>query len=275
MENRDVLSRPASPPDRTVRYGDSPDHIADLWFAHEPDAPAVVLWHGGFWRVEYDRTYLRPMANALRDEGFTLVTPEYRRTGAGGGWPATFDDVARMTDSLPDILRDAEQCPEAIVHAGHSAGGHLALWAARRHLLPEDVPWRRDADAAVAGVLALAPVLDLAEAYLLDLDIGAVAALLGGGPDDVPERFAATDLMRIGGDAPPVTILHGDADGRVPIGLSRRFATEGFGTLTELPGVDHFAVIDPESAVWPDVVSALESLRRLRSSGQISRKERP
>ncbi|MGC4107653.1 MAG: alpha/beta hydrolase [Thermomicrobiales bacterium] len=261
MENRAVLSRSAPPPDRTIRYGEGPDHVADCWSAPVADAPVVILWHGGFWRAAFDREHLRPMANALRDAGFMVVMPEYRRTGGGGGWPGTFDDVALASDRLPGLLA-AEGIATAtarIVHAGHSAGGQLAVWTARRQLLPEGSPWHREVDARIVGVLGLAPVVDLAEAYRLDLDGGAVNALLGGGPDAFPERYAVTDLMMIGGRAPSVTILHGDADGRVPVELSRRFAAAGFGTLVELPGADHFAVIDPESAVWPSVVQALRS----------------
>ena len=259
-ENREVLSRPAPPPDRTIRYGDGPDAIADCWIAADAEAPVVVLWHGGFWRAAFDRTHLRPMANALRDAGFTVVTPEYRRTDVspGSGWPGTFDDVALASDRLPDLLAAGGIGGARLVHAGHSAGGHLAVWTARRHRLPPASPWRRDPDARIAGVVALAPVLDLGEAFRRDLDSGAVTALLGGGPDDLPDRYEAADPMRLGGDAPPVTILHGDTDGRVPIELSRGYAAAGFGTLEELPGADHFAVIDPESAAWPKVVRALQ-----------------
>ncbi|MGB3329723.1 MAG: hypothetical protein WBA46_12260, partial [Thermomicrobiales bacterium] len=74
-----------------------------------------------------------------------------------------------------------------------------------------------------------------------------------------PARFDATDPMRIGGATPAVAIVHGDADGRVPVALSRRFAARGFGTLEEVAGADHFAVIDPESAAWPAVVRALRA----------------
>ena len=263
-ENRAVLTRSAPPPDRTLRYGAGSDHLADVWDAPERAAPLVILWHGGFWRAAFDRTHLRPMANALRDAGFTVATPEYRRSGSGagadGGWPGTFDDVALACDRLPELLRADGIAVGSIVHVGHSAGGHLAVWAARRHCQPVGSPWRRESGADIVGVVALAPVLDLAEAYRLDLDEGAVLALLGGGPDERPERYDAADPRRLGGAAPPVVILHGDNDRWVPISLSRRFASAGFGTLEELPGADHFAVIDPESAVWPRVVRAVRLL---------------
>jgi len=261
-ENRAVLSRSAPPPDLTIPYGEGPDRLADCWLASGPGAPVMILWHGGFWRSAFDRMHIRPMASAFRDAGFTVVTPEYRRTGdaAEGGWPATFDDVAQASDLLPGLLAVQGIAADRIVHAGHSAGGHLAVWTARRHRLPVGSPWRRERDRRIVGALALAPVLDLAEAFRLDLDGGAVAALLGGGPETIPDRYATADPTRIGGSDPPVTILHGDADGRVPVDISRQFAAAGFGVLEVLPGADHFAVIDPESAVWPNVVRAVRAL---------------
>ena len=63
-----------------------------------PDGPAdtvVTFVHGGFWRAAYDRTHVRPLARALADDGFAVTLPEYRRVGAGGGWPTTCDDVRR------------------------------------------------------------------------------------------------------------------------------------------------------------------------------------
>ncbi|MGN6030532.1 MAG: alpha/beta hydrolase [Thermomicrobiales bacterium] len=261
MENRAVLSRSAPPPDAAIRYGDDPDQVADLWLSPRATDAVVILWHGGFWRSAFDRAHIRPMASELRDAGFSVVTPEYGRTDdSRTGWPATFEDVARASDLLPDLLVAEGITADRIVHAGHSAGGHLAVWAARRHRLPSGSPWRRDADARIAGVLALAPVLDLGEAHRLDLDGGAVAALLGGGPEDYPDRYATADPMRFGGNQPAIHILHGDADGRVPAALSRVYAAHGFGTLEELPGADHFAVIDPESAVWPRVVRGVRAL---------------
>lgn len=271
VENRDVLSREATPPDATLQYGPDVDSVVDCWIAGIRDAPLVVLWHGGFWRAAYDRMHLRPLANALRDVGFTVATPEYRRTRDGHiGWPDSFDDVARVADRIPDLHASENVTPRVILHAGHSAGGHLAVWAARRHMLPVGSRWHLDKPLPIAGVLALAPVLDLAEAFRRDLDEGAVHALLGGSPEAFPSRYELCDPMRIGGQEPPVAILHGDSDGRVPIDLSRRYAAAGYGTLEEIPGADHFAVIDPESAAWPRVV---RTLRRLASGMSVVDRE--
>ncbi len=234
-----MLTRPAPPPDRVVRYGDLPEHVADVYGGA---GPLVIFLHGGFWMAEYDRTHTRPLAADLAGRGYTVALPEYRRVGqAGGGWPGTGDDVAAAVGAVPGLL--GHRGP--VVLAGHSAGGHLALWAA--------------ATGPAYPVLALAPVCDLGLGFDLDLDGGAVRRLLGGGPDDVPERYAAADPMALPAVARAV-LVHGDADDRVPIEMSRRYAAAQGAELVELPGVEHFALIDPLSAAWPVVVAALAHL---------------
>ena len=69
--------------------------------------------------------------------------------------------------------------------AGHSAGGHLALWAAHR-LGPDQI----------GGVLALAPVVGLVAMQRAGVGNGAVADLLGGEPD---ERSGTIPAGRSGG----------------------------------------------------------------------------
>lgn len=257
MENRDILVRPAPAPDLTVSYGPHPDQVADVRLpAHSGPAPLLMLWHGGFWRAEHDRAHLGPMATDLAGRGYAVATVEYRRVG----WPTIFTDVAEAADAVPALIEQVVPGRverHRVVYAGHSAGGHLAVWAALRDRLPAGAPGRVTDLPRTTGVLALAPVLDLAEAYRLDLDGGAVAGLLGGGPDDVPERYAAADPAALGVPGPPVVVLHGDVDRSVPVEMSRRYAAATGSRLVELPGVGHFAVIDPESAAWPAVVAAL------------------
>ena len=102
MNPRDILSRPATPPDFTVAYGDHPDHIADVRRpAVEAGLPLVIFIHGGFWMAEFDRTHAGPLAVALAELGYPVATLEYRRVGGGGGWPTTFDDVAAGVAGVP------------------------------------------------------------------------------------------------------------------------------------------------------------------------------
>jgi acetyl esterase/lipase len=274
-EARDILTRPAPPPTRTLRYGPHPDHVTDLWLPPRPAAPLVVFLHGGFWRSEYDRTHTAPLAAALATAGYAVTTPEYRRThplpaaesagggvGAGGqgagGWPETFLDVAAVLDALPELLPAGEVDLDRVVYAGHSAGGHLALWAALRHRIPPGAPGHRPTAPPVRGVLALAPVADLTAAR--DLDAGAVDALLHGSPETVPDRYAAADPSLLPAPDVPVTLLHGTADQRVPIALSRTYAARTGAHLIELPNTDHFALIDPLLPPWHHVRTTLATL---------------
>jgi acetyl esterase/lipase len=247
-------------PDLTVSYGPDADQVADIRLpGGSGPAPLVLLWHGGFWRPQWDRIHTGPLAAGLAGAGFVVANVEYRRAR----WPVTLHDVAAAADAVPGLVARSlpgRVDPRRIIYTGHSAGGHLALWAALRHRLPASAPARLDTAPQVAGVLALAPVADLADAYRLDLDGGAVGAFLGGGPDDVPARYAATDPAALGAPSASVVVVHGDGDGRVPVDMSRRYAAASGARLIELPDTDHFALIDPQSAAWPQVVDALRSL---------------
>jgi acetyl esterase/lipase len=259
---RDVLTRATRPPDETLRYGEGPEQVADVWLPQRPGpAPVALFLHGGFWRAQWDRTHARPVAEALAAAGFVACLPEYRRTGGGGGWPGTFDDIAAAVDILPGRLAALWSAPEppAVVLAGHSAGGHLALWAAARRRFPDGARWQ--SDTPIRGVVALAPVSDLADCQRRHLDGGAAEALVGGPPEDHPDRYAAIDPARLLPLGVPVGLLHGSADRQVPVEMSRAYlaAARAAGDaveFAELADRDHFALIDPESAAWPRVLAA-------------------
>lgn len=250
MDARDVLTRPAARPDAVVRYGDHSDHLLDV---HLPvttsgPAPVVFLVHGGFWREEFDRTHTRPLAQALTGAGWAVVTPEYRRTDGDGGWPATFDDVAtafRRLRLLEDVVPERLALDEVTV-LGHSAGGHLAMLLG--------LHTGRPALPRVRRVVALAPVADLPEAHARDLGAGAVAALMGGPPDELVQEYAAADPARMLPGNVEVVVLHGDRDQQVPVQMSRALRDVDY---VELPDVDHFALVDPVSPAWPAVLAAL------------------
>lgn len=256
-DSRGVLTRSAPPPDLTVAYGTHPDQVADVRLpsGSGDTYPLVLFLHGGFWRSAYDRAHVGPLAADLAARGYPVATVEYRRTGApGGGWPGTFDDVRAAVRTVPGLIRDAAGAIGEVVLAGHSAGGQLALWAAAG--LAADPGVR-------VPVLALAPVADLARAFRLDLDGGAVAALLGGGPAEFAERYAMADPTALLPLGVPVALVHGDDDRQVPVDFSRAFAAAARAagdevTLYELPGVEHFGLIDPQSPAWPAVLAALE-----------------
>src|SRR4051794_41792623 len=65
----------------------------------------------------------------LAARGWAAWNIEYRRLGNGGGVPFTLDDVGAAIDHL-DQLDGVDL--SRVVAIGHSAGGHLAAWAATR-----------------------------------------------------------------------------------------------------------------------------------------------
>ena len=252
---REVLTRPAPPPDRVLTYGHHRDHVADLRLpTGTAPAPLVVVIHGGFWRQAFDRSHAGPQSRALADAGYAVATIEYRRVGGGGGVPATFDDVATAVDRVPELAAATGRVDAGrVALVGHSAGGHLALWAALRHRLPPTSPWRRDRDMALRGVVALAGVVDLGAARAAGLGEDAVDALVGGHDlaDVDPALLPASEL--------PVVLVHGRDDDRVPVANARGYADRRPAVqLWELEGVEHFGPIDPLSTAWPHVLKAVE-----------------
>jgi acetyl esterase/lipase len=260
----EVLDRAAPGPTMTLRYGPLPDHVADVWLPAADLVPLtlVVVVHGGFWRAAFDRKHVRPMSNALVAQGFSVAAIEFRRTGMpGGGWPGTVEDVRTALTRLPDLL--AAQAPagrpiRSVVVVGHSAGGHLALWAGSQVKVP-----------GLVGVISLAGVLDLVRADELRLgaqgDDGAVAAFLGGRAHDRPDDYAAADPSQLAPPPVPVALVHGVLDTVVPIELSHRYAdyARSLGAdveVTDLAGIEHFGVIDPLSPAWGAVLGALDRL---------------
>lgn len=264
-ENTAVLTRGAAPADFTVSYGQHALQRAEVRLPQgvRDAVPLVLLWHGGFWRTGHDMSEVAPLAAALAANGFAVASLEYRAVGDGGGWPGTLEDAALAADTVPGLV-EAERPglvdQRRIVYAGHSAGGHLAVWCAMRGRLPAGAPGSTGRGPQPIGVVALAPVLDLVRAYALGAGGGAVAAFLGGAVDEFPERYAVADPAPMGPPAVPVVIVHGEQDTLVPVLLSRDYAAMNGAEVVTEPGADHFAVIDPESTAWPHVLGAFRRL---------------
>lgn len=264
----DLPEHLGSEPDVTLRYADHPDGVLDLHLPVGPAMATVVVVHGGFWRSAYDRVHVRPVAHALREAGMLVATPEYRRTGApaarGGGWPVTLDDVREAVVALPGLLgRLGLALPSPVVLLGHSAGGHLVLLLAAEAVGGENLADRPGERLGVHGVVALAPVGDLRDADARDLGEGAVRALLGGGPEERPARYAEADpALGLASDPGiPVVVVHGTADLEVPVANSRWASRLPHVDLRVLEGVDHYAIIDPGSSAWPAVLDAVAECR--------------
>jgi acetyl esterase/lipase len=249
----------------SITYGSHPSQFGELTLP--PDGPVrgvAVVVHGGFWRQLRDLGLGRPLAADLAARGWAAWNVEYRRVGGDGGWPTTLDDVAAAVDLLAGPVQDAAggRLPlDRVVAVGHSAGGQLAAWLAARPGLPADAPGAGPV-VGLRGAVSQAGVLDLVDAARHGVGNGAVSDLLGGLPDDIPERYAlASPIARLPIGV-PVVCVHGTADANVPLRQSERFAAAAGGEaeLVTLPDVDHFAVIDPAHEAWRVCRDAAERL---------------
>lgn len=255
----EIAAQPAPSPGQRIPYGDDPLQFGELRVptSGKPPYPVVVLIHGGCWQSAYDLAHVLPVSESLARAGFAVWTLEYRRIGnAGGGWTGTFDDVARGTDALRTLAAPHRLDLERVVFAGHSAGGHLALWLASRK-----APGLRP-----RAVVSLAGITDLRRYSQGTGDCNAsVAPLLGGLPDAVPDRYAQASPIELVPLGVPVRLVHGALDPIVPLEQSERFAEAARSRgddaqVVVLPGAGHFDVIAPFAPGWTRVEAEIRAM---------------
>jgi len=250
-----ILDLTPPPADARIPYGDAPEQFGDFRLPKGAGPyPVAIVIHGGYWRSAYGLEHIGHLCAALTRAGVATWSLEYRRIGdPGGGWPGAGDDVLRGAEYLRMLAQRYPLDLTRVVAVGHSAGGQLALWLAAQHKLP------------LRGVVSLAGVADLRRGWELGLSRGAVAELLGGSPQEHPERYRQASPMELLPLGVPERLLHGTRDDVVPIEISRRFqaaaAAAGDNTrLIELPDAGHFDLIDPRTHAWGSVEAAVLDL---------------
>jgi acetyl esterase/lipase len=184
---------------------------------------------------------MRPLAEDLAGRGWAVWNLEFRRLGNGGGVPATLDDVSAGIDHLAR-LAGLDLARVAVV--GHSAGGHLAAWAATREA--PRVP--------VTDVVAQAGVVDPRLARELRLSDATVHDFLDGLDDDALAAFSPRERLPLSARA---LLTHGERDDIVPIRMSREFAAAGGTDLHVDPEAGHMEHLDPAHPLWQAVIAWL------------------
>jgi len=209
------------------------------------------------------------MADALKAGGIATWNIEYRRLGQrGGGWPGTYLDVGRAVDYLTKLARQYPIDLDRVIVVGHSAGGHLAMWAAARSRLPTSSPLYVRNPLRVRGVVDLAGPVDMTanipgyEGLCRDT---VITSLLGGTPATVPERYQHTSAIRLLPLGIPQVLVGGTHEEFVPLPLMVSYAETARRTgdsvrLIVIPGAGHFEIASPRSSAWPRVESAIRSL---------------
>lgn len=268
----DFAKLPRPKADLTLRYGDDPYQVVDLWLPArgERPAPVILMVHGGCWTTGIaDRSLMNPIAADLRARGFAVWNIDYRGVDRpGGGYPGTFADAAAAADLLRAQAAAHRLSLDHVVAVGHSAGGHLALWLAGRARLPAASPLRSAAPLAIAGVVSLGGLPDLEQARAEEQGCGAeVVDQLVGAEGSRVDRFIDTSVPRLAPLGVPQILVNGDSDRIIPVAFAKDYAAKmraaGDTVGVEIvPRTGHVELITPTSAAWQRTLAAIERLRR-------------
>lgn len=271
----DINSLPSKPADARIAYGPDSLQFGDLRLpgGKGPFAVAIVI-HGGCWVHGYAAAQnSAALADALRDAGVATWNIEYRRRdNPGGGWPGTFLDVAAATDALRSLATRYPLDLTRVVAVGHSAGGQLGLWLAARRKIAAASPLAAKDPLALAGVVALGAPGDLRDFNSYGDAMcgeGTIPKLLGGAPDDVPDRWrdaSPSSFLPLG---VPHVMLAGESDRIMPPtkldawAAAARTAGDSVEVVV-VPNAAHHEVMSPRSVTWPHVRDAVLRLARVK-----------
>ena len=262
-----VAALHAPPPDHTIAYGPAPQQFGHLRLPKGRGPFAVVIYvHGGCYKAEYSIAHAAAAEQAIADAGYAVWSLEYRRVGdEGGGWPGTFQDLARGADHLRALAGNYPLDLTRVVAAGHSAGGNSALWLAARRKIAKESPLYAADPLPIAGVLALAPAGDFVEMHEKNGCGGIMESLMGGSPSRVADRYRAAsagELLPIGVPQAIVIAAHDERFrdfGRSYAAKARAAGDERL-RVVDAPQSGHFDVIAPPTATWAIVMRALAEL---------------
>ena len=267
----ELQALPSHPPDHRLSYGKDSSQFGELRLPSGAGPhPVVVLIHGGCFKAAYATLRdLAPMGDALKAAGIATWNIEYRRVGQpGGGWPGTWLVVGSAVDQLPVLAREHPFDLNRVVIVGHSAGGHLAMWAAGRARVPAGSEIHSANPLPVRGVLNLAGPVDLSEniaGYEGLCRDTVVTGLMGGTPAQVPDRYAQASARPLIPLGVPQVLLMGEHEDFVPRSLAEAYARAATdaGDLVRvivIPAVGHFDIASPVATTWPRVLSVINSL---------------
>lgn len=258
----DLLERQRPEPDATIAYGNASMQKVDVWLpAGAGPHPTLLMVHGGCWQTEIaDRRIMNWIADDLRGRGIAVWNIDYRGVDReGGGYPGTFQDAAAAADALREHAGRYKLDVSRLVAAGHSAGGHLALWLAGRPKLPEGSPLRAGDPIAIHEVISLGGLPDLEEATRppgSGCGTEVIEKLTGG-------RFADTSVPHLLPLGVPQVLVNGMQDRIIPTAYAEGFAAPARAagdevTVRMIDRTGHVELIAPESEAWKATVAEIE-----------------
>ncbi|SHN36689.1 Acetyl esterase/lipase [Duganella sacchari] len=265
MTLEDYLALNGPAPAQQVAYGAAPSQFAQLFLpVGAGPFPLVVLIHGGCWTQAFGGiTQMRSMAGSLVEQGIAVWNVEYRRYDEeGGGYPGMYQDVATALDLLRTLAPQHQLDLARVVLVGHSAGGHLAQWAASRARLPRSSPLYVADPLPVPVVISLGGLADLRHEEALiktscERDMVQLAGVASAARPDIFSDTSPAEMLPAG---IRTVLIHGELDTvsppRVGQDYARRAQAAGDAAqLLVLPGASHYDEVAATSPSWT-IVSA-------------------
>ena len=269
----DINALPSKAPDAVIAYGADSLQFGELRLPKGSGPfPVAIVIHGGCWVHDFAAAKnAAALSDALRDAGVATWNVEYRRRdNPGGGWPGTITDVGLAADSLRSIATRYPLDLTRVVAIGHSAGGHMALWLASRPKLPASSALHVARPLPIVGAISLGgpgDLLDFNRYGDASCGEGTIPKLLGGSPDQVPDRWR---------DASPVNwlplgvsqvMLAGEADRIMPRTNLEAYASKATAAgdhvdVVVVPKAGHHEVMSPNAVTWPAIREAVLRLTR-------------
>jgi acetyl esterase/lipase len=270
LSPRDVDALPSKPADTRIPYGSDANQYGELRLPKGAGAfPVAVVIHGGCWVSKFATLQnTAAFSDALRDAGIATWNLEYRRLDQpGGGWPGTFADIGAGIDVLRAAAKEHPLDLTRVVVVGHSAGAHLALWAAARARLPKTSPMFQASPLPLRAAVALGGPGNLRSFREYDEKIcggPVIDQLLGGTPEQFADRYAQASPMEMLPLGVRQVLIVGLQDPVMPPPERESYAAAATkagdrAEIVEVPG-GHFEVIAPTSAAWPAVRDKLLEL---------------
>ena len=218
-----------------ISYGPAARQVLDVYRPKSPDGSGTVavFFHGGSWQSG-SKADSRFLAEALTARGVLVVIPDYR-VYPEVQFPVFIEDAARAIGWAHGHAAEFGGDPRRIFVIGHSAGAHIAALATldARYLRAVGLTPRD-----VAGVIGIAGPYDFLPLADSIADIFAAAA----------DPAATQPISFAGPGAPPMLLLHGQADVTVYPGNSTRLAAKlrDAGSPVRLvlyPGLGHLDIM--------------------------------
>ncbi len=235
-----------------LTYGATSRERIDV-FTQEGGAPVFIFIHGGYWRALEKDTFLA-VCEPFADRGFVAANVDY---GLRPEFtvPEIVAQVLRAIIFIADNAASYGGRADRIVLCGHSAGGHMAAWAASE-------VWRAHGveEIEIKAVIPVSGIFDLGP--LRQTSINDDLAM------DANTAHRLSPFYHLSRPLPPMLCVVGGRETKGFLDQTQQFniALRAAGHMSQVliaSGLDHFnicqALANSDSAVFARVMDFMEA----------------